>query len=75
MTCHLVLCLSQKTMWTLSFFSGGGGSVTYGISFQARVGRFSPFFVFEECGHSSDFVLASTCSPRLPVFLGSPYIS
>ena len=41
------------------------------------------FFVFEECGplipmecgHSSDFVLASTCSPRLPVFLGFPYIS
>ena len=26
-----------------------------------------------ECGHSSDFVLASTCSPRLPVFLGFPY--
>ena len=43
MTCHLVLCLSQKTMWTLSFFSGGGGSVTNDISFHARVGRFSPF--------------------------------
>ena len=83
MTCHLVLCLSQKTMWTLSFFSGRGGSVTNDISFHARVGRFSPFFVFEECGplipmecgHSSDFVLASTCSPRLPVFLGFPYSS
>ena len=43
----------------------------------------APFFVFEECGplipmecgHSSDFVLASTCSPRLPVFLGFPYSS
>ena len=35
----------------------------------------APFFVFEECGHSSDVVLASTCSPRLPVFLGFPYIS
>ena len=22
-----------------------------------------------ECGHSSDFVLASPCSPRVPVFL------
>ena len=43
MICHLVLCLSQKTMWTLSFFSGGGGSVTNDISFHARVGRFSPF--------------------------------
>ena len=26
-----------------------------------------------ECGHSSDFVLASPCSPRVPVFLVSPY--
>ena len=43
MTCHLVPCLSQKTMWTLSFFSGGRGSVTNDISFHARVGRFSPF--------------------------------
>ena len=25
------------------FFSGGGGSVTNGISFHARVRRFSPF--------------------------------
>ena len=58
-------------------------TVTNDISFHARVGRFSPFFVFEECGplipmecgHSSDFVLASTCSPRLPVFLGFPYSS
>ena len=46
MTCHLILCLSQKTMWTLSFFSGGGGSVTNDISFHARVGRFSPFFLY-----------------------------
>ena len=45
MTCHLVVCLSQKTMWTLSFFSGGGGSVTNCISFHARVGRFSPFCI------------------------------
>ena len=32
-------------------------------------------FVPVECGHSSDFVLASPCSPRLPVFLVSPYFS
>ena len=57
--------------------------VTNGISFHARVGRFSSFLYLRsvallipmECGHSSDFVLASPCSPRLPVFLGSPYIS
>ena len=44
-------------------------------------GRFSPFLYLRsvaplipmESGHSSDFVLASPCSPRLPVFLGSPY--
>ena len=65
------------------FFSGGGGSVTNGISCHATVGRFSPFLYLRsvaplipmECGHSSDFVLASLCSPRLPVFLGSPFIS
>ena len=74
MTCHLVLCLSQKTMWTLSFFSGGGGSVTNGIRSTPELEVLAPF-VFEECGHSSDVVLASTCSPRLPVFLGFPYIS
>ena len=28
MTYHLVVCLSQKTMWTLYCFSGGWGSVT-----------------------------------------------
>ena len=28
------------------FFSGGGGSVTNDISFHARVGRFSPFFLY-----------------------------
>ena len=57
--------------------------VTNGISFHARVGRFSPFLYLRsvaplipmECGHSSDFVLTSPCSPRLPVFLGSTYIS
>ena len=27
-------------------------SVTNGISFHARVGRFSPFLYFEECGPS-----------------------
>ena len=50
--------------------------VTNGISFHARVGRFSPFLYLRsvaplipmECGHRSDFVLASPCSPRLPVF-------
>ena len=83
MTCHLVLCLSQKTMWTFVFFSGGGGSVTNGILFHARVERFSPFLYSRsvaplipmECGHSSDFVLASPFIPRLPVFLESPYFS
>ena len=58
-------------------------TVTNGISFHARVRRFSPFLYLRsvaplipmECGHSSDFVLASPCSPRLPVFLGSPYFS
>ena len=57
--------------------------VTNGISFHARVGRFSPFLYSRsvtppipmESGHSSDFVLASPCSPRLPVFLVSPYFS
>ena len=57
--------------------------VTNGISFHARVRRFSPFLYSRsvaplipmECGHSSDFVLASPCSPRLPVFLGFPYFS
>ena len=56
------------------FFSGGGGSVTNGIRSTPELDVLA-LFVFEECGHSSDFVLASTCSPRLPVFLGFPYIS
>ena len=50
-------------------------SVTNDISFHARVGRFSPFFVFEECGplipmecgHSSDFVLALTLTLTLMI--------
>ena len=74
MTCHLVLCLSQKTMWTLSFFSGGGGSVTNDISFHARVGRFSPFLYLRSVAIAV-IALASPCSPRFPVFLGFPYSS
>ena len=78
MTCHLVVCLSQKTMWALSFFSGGGGSVTNCILFCStpELGALAPFvfevcgpFIPVECGHGIDFVLASPCVPRVPVFL------
>ena len=39
-----------------------------------ELGVLAPLYSVE-CGHSSDFVLASPCSPRLPVFLVSPYFS
>ena len=77
MTCHLVLCLSQKIIWTLSFFSGGRGSVTDGILFHARVGCFRPFLYSRsvaplipmECGHSSDFVQLHLVVLVSPCFL------
>ena len=49
MTCHLVVCISQKTMWALSFFSGGGGSVQIVIRSTRELGALAPF-VFEVCG-------------------------
>ena len=71
MTCHLILCLSQKTMWTLSFFSGGGGSVTNDISFHARVGRFSPFLYLRSVAIAVMLFWLHLVVLVSPCFLGS----
>ena len=58
-------------MWTLSFFSGGGGSVTNDISFHARVGRFSPFLYLRSVAIAVILFWLQLVVLVSPCFLGS----
>ena len=49
MTYHLVVCLSQKTMWALSYFQEEGVVKQIEIRSTPELGALAPF-VFEVCG-------------------------